>query len=72
MKIFLDVGLCVKVDLCNEKVGFKICEYILCCVLYMFVCGDKEIVEGKIVVCICKGVDLGIFKVEEFVEILKN
>ncbi|MDO4431056.1 MAG: threonine--tRNA ligase, partial [Lonepinella koalarum] len=36
------------------------------------VCGDKEISEGKIAVRTRKGTDLGTYKVEDFVEILKT
>ena len=67
-----DVGLRVKTDLRNEKVGFKIREHTLRRVPYMLVCGDKEIAEGKVAVRTRKGADLGTFTVEEFVEILKN
>lgn len=67
-----DVGLRVKTDLRNEKVGFKIREHTLRRVPYMLVCGDKEIAEGKIAVRTRKGTDLGSFTVEEFAEILKN
>ena len=67
-----DVGLRVKTDLRNEKVGFKIREHTLRRVPYMLVCGDKEIAEGKISVRTRKGADLGTFTVEEFAEILKN
>ncbi|WP_288062886.1 threonine--tRNA ligase [Rodentibacter caecimuris] len=67
-----DVGLRVKTDLRNEKVGFKIREHTLRRVPYMLVCGDKEIAEGKIAVRTRKGADLGTFTVEEFAEILKK
>ena len=67
-----DVGLRVKTDLRNEKVGFKIREHTLRRVPYMLVCGDKEIAEGKVAVRTRKGADLGTFTVEEFEEILKN
>ena len=67
-----DVGLRVKTDLRNEKVGFKIREHTLRRVPYMVVCGDKEIAEGKVAVRTRKGADLGTFTVEEFAEILKN
>lgn len=67
-----DVGLRVKTDLRNEKVGFKIREHTLRHVPYMLVCGDKEIAEGKVAVRTRKGADLGTFTVEEFAEILKN
>lgn len=67
-----DVGLRVKTDLRNEKVGFKIREHTLRRVPYMLVCGDKEIAEGKVAVRTRKGADLGTFTLEEFAEILKN
>ena len=67
-----DVGLRVKTDLRNEKVGFKIREHTLRRVPYMLVCGDKEIAEGKVAVRTRKGADLGTFTVEEFAAILKN
>ena len=67
-----DVGLRVKADLRNEKVGFKIREHTLRRVPYMLVCGDKEIAEGKVAVRTRKGADLGSFSVEEFAEILKS
>ena len=65
-------GLRVKADLRNEKVGFKVREHTLRRVPYMLVCGDKEIAEGKVSVRTRKGADLGTYKVEEFVEILKS
>ncbi len=67
-----DAGLRVKADLRNEKVGFKVREHTLRRVPYMLVCGDKEIAEGKVSVRTRKGADLGTYKVEEFVEILKS
>ena len=72
VKQLSDVGLRVKTDLRNEKVGFKIREHTLRRVPYMLVCGDKEIAEGKVAVRTRKGADLGTFTVEEFAEILKN
>ena len=72
VKQLSDLGLSVKADLRNEKVGFKIREHTLRRVPYMLVCGDKEIAEGKIAVRTRKGADLGTFAVEEFAQILKN
>ena len=72
VKQFSDVGLRVKADLRNEKVGFKIREHTLRRVPYMLVCGDKEIAEGKVAVRTRKGADLGTFTIEEFAEILKS
>ncbi|MDY5105546.1 MAG: threonine--tRNA ligase [Actinobacillus minor] len=72
VKQLSDAGLRVKADLRNEKVGFKVREHTLRRVPYMLVCGDKEIAEGKVSVRTRKGADLGTYKVEEFVEILKS
>ena len=72
VKQLSDLGLRVKADLRNEKVGFKIREHTLRRIPYMLVCGDKEIAEGKIAVRTRKGADLGTFAVEEFAQILKN
>ncbi|QIM68435.1 threonine--tRNA ligase [Basfia succiniciproducens] len=71
-KTLSDAGLRVKSDLRNEKVGFKVREHTLRRVPYMLVCGDKEISEGKVSVRTRRGADLGTYRVEEFVEILKN
>ncbi|MCI7352253.1 MAG: threonine--tRNA ligase [[Actinobacillus] rossii] len=72
VKQLSDAGIRVKADLRNEKVGFKVREHTLRRVPYMLVCGDKEIAEGKVSVRTRKGEDLGTYKVEEFVEILKS
>ncbi|MFA9487713.1 MULTISPECIES: threonine--tRNA ligase [unclassified Mannheimia] len=72
VKQLSDAGIRVKADLRNEKVGFKVREHTLRRVPYMLVCGDKEIAEGKVSVRTRKGADLGTYKVEELVEILKN
>ncbi len=72
VKQLSDAGLRVKADLRNEKVGFKVREHTLRRVPYMLVCGDKEIAEGKVAVRTRKGADLGTYKIEEFVEILKS
>ncbi|QBQ64348.1 threonine--tRNA ligase [Actinobacillus indolicus] len=72
VKQLSDAGLRVKADLRNEKVGFKVREHTLRRVPYMLVCGDKEIAEGKVSVRTRKGADLGTYKVEEFVEMLKK
>ncbi|ANF62313.1 threonine--tRNA ligase [[Haemophilus] ducreyi] len=71
VKQLSDAGLRVKADLRNEKVGFKVREHTLRRVPYMLVCGDKEITEGKVSVRTRKGEDLGTFKIEAFVEMLK-
>ncbi|AWK14473.1 threonine--tRNA ligase [Candidatus Fukatsuia symbiotica] len=43
-----NVGIRAKVDLRNEKIGFKIREHVLRRVPYLFVCGDKEVESGRV------------------------
>ncbi|WP_367680329.1 threonine--tRNA ligase [Candidatus Fukatsuia anoeciicola] len=43
-----NIGIRVKVDLRNEKIGFKIREHVLRRVPYLFICGDKEVKLGKV------------------------
>lgn len=72
VKALSAAGIRAKSDLRNEKVGFKVREHTIRRVPYMLVCGDKEITEGKISVRTRKGTDLGTYKVEDFVQILKT
>ena len=59
------IGIRAKADLRNEKIGFKIREHTLKRVPFMLVCGDKEVEAGKVAVRTRKGLDLGVFDVEE-------
>lgn len=43
-----DSGIRTTTDLRNEKIGFKIREYTLRRVPYIFVCGDREVREGSV------------------------
>lgn len=38
-------GLKVEIDFCNEKINYKVCEYLLVKVLVIFVCGMWEVEE---------------------------
>ena len=60
-----NIGIRAKADLRNEKIGFKIREHTLKRVPFMLVCGDKEVEAGKVAVRTRKGLDLGVFDVEE-------
>ncbi len=55
-----------KIDLRNEKIGFKIREHSLQKVPYLLVIGDKEIAEGKVSVRMRGGKDLGMMTYETF------
>jgi threonyl-tRNA synthetase len=53
------IGLRVKADLRNEKIGFKIREHTLQKVPYLLVVGDKEVEADSVAVRTRTGEDLG-------------
>lgn len=59
-------GVRVKIDLRNEKIGFKIREHSMQRVPYLVIIGDKELEEQKITVRTQKGDDLGSLTMEDF------
>ncbi len=67
-----NIGIRAKADLRNEKIGFKIREHTLKRVPFMLVCGDKEVEAGKVAVRTRKGLDLGVFDVEELSLLIKQ
>jgi threonyl-tRNA synthetase len=66
------VGIRAKLDLRNEKIGFKIREHTLKRVPFLLVIGDKEVESGEISVRTRKGVDLGSMKIDDFIERLQT
>ncbi|QFI37457.1 threonine--tRNA ligase [Moritella marina ATCC 15381] len=66
------VGIRAKLDLRNEKIGFKIREHTLKRVPYLLVIGDKEVESGEIAVRTRKGVDLGTMKLDDFISKLQT
>ncbi|MCL5669501.1 MAG: threonine--tRNA ligase [Gammaproteobacteria bacterium] len=60
-------GLRVKLDLRNEKIGFKIREYTLQRVPYLLVVGDREVENHTVAVRTRQGDDLGPMTLEAFV-----
>ncbi|REL26775.1 threonine--tRNA ligase [Thalassotalea euphylliae] len=60
-------GFRAKVDLRNEKIGFKIREHTLKRVPYLLVVGDKEMENGEIAVRTRGGEDLGKMSVDDFI-----
>lgn len=52
-------GLRVKVDLRNEKIGFKIREHSLQRVPYLLIVGDKEVETQTVTLRTQRGIDLG-------------
>ena len=61
-------GLRVQADLRNEKIGYKIREAQLQKVPYMLVVGDREAEAGAVSVRSRSEGDIGVMKVEEFLE----
>lgn len=62
------VGLRVKADLRNEKIGFKIREHTLQKVPYLLVVGDKEVESDSVAVRTRSGEDLGTMKVNDLMD----
>ena len=65
-------GFRVKLDLRNEKIGFKIREHTLGRVPYLLVAGDREVEEGTVSVRTLTGKNLGSFTPEAFSELLAD
>jgi len=65
-------GIRVKIDLRNEKIGFKIREHSMQRVPYLVIIGDKELEDQTITVRTQKGEDLGSLSISEFSERLKQ
>ena len=59
-------GVRVKIDLRNEKIGFKIREHSMQRVPYLVIIGDKELEEKNITVRTQKGEDLGGLSIKDF------
>ncbi|MBB3140732.1 threonine--tRNA ligase [Halomonas organivorans] len=62
------IGLRVKADLRNEKIGFKIREHTLQKVPYLLVVGDKEVEADSVAVRTRTGEDLGTLPVDAFID----
>jgi len=67
---FCDSGIRSKIDLRNEKIGFKIREHTLRKVPFIAIVGDKEESLGKISVRKKDGTDLGLFAMEDLTALL--
>ncbi|MGZ8225907.1 MAG: threonine--tRNA ligase [Methylococcaceae bacterium] len=65
-------GIRTKIDLRNEKIGFKIREHSMQRVPYLLIIGDKELEERTITARTQKGQDLGSLSIGEFAKQLKQ
>ncbi len=72
MNILENQGVRVKIDLRNEKIGFKIREHSMQRIPYQVIIGDKELEEQTITVRTQQGEDLGSLSIDKFVEQIKQ
>ncbi|MGR9117031.1 MAG: threonine--tRNA ligase [Gammaproteobacteria bacterium] len=61
-------GVRVKIDLRNEKIGFKIREHSMQRVPYLLIIGDKELENQMVTVRTQKGDDLGSLSIGQFTD----
>ncbi|PCI21411.1 MAG: threonine--tRNA ligase, partial [Piscirickettsiaceae bacterium] len=69
-KILQKQGIRVKIDLRNEKIGFKIREHTLKRIPYLVVIGDKEVESNELAVRSLSGKNMGNFTPEDFMALL--
>ena len=72
MKLLEQQGIRVKIDLRNEKIGFKIREHSMQRIPYLVIIGDKELEEQNITVRTQKGEDLGSLSIGKFAELIQQ
>jgi threonyl-tRNA synthetase len=65
-------GFRAETDLRNEKIGFKIREHTLQRVPYLLVVGDREVESRSVAVRDRAGQDLGILKLDAFIDRLSE
>jgi threonyl-tRNA synthetase len=65
-------GFRSKIDLRNEKIGFKIREHSMQRVPYQLITGDKELENQTVAVRTQQGEDLGSLSLNQLIERLKN
>ena len=65
-------GIRTEIDIDNEKIGYKIRNATLMKVPYLVIIGDNEISDQKVTVRKRTGENIGPFKIDEFIGILKE
>ncbi|TDO99065.1 threonine--tRNA ligase [Marinomonas balearica] len=65
-------GFRSKLDLRNEKIGFKIREHTLQRIPYLIVVGDKEVENDQVAVRTRSGEDLGVMSITQFEDLLRE
>ncbi len=71
-KTLQELGLRVKTDLRNEKIGFKIREHTLQKVPYQIILGDRELESNTLAVRTRDGKDLGSMSISAFIELINK
>lgn len=66
------LGYRVKIDLRNEKIGFKIREHSMQRIPYLLVIGDKELAEQTVAVRLQQGEDMGSWSVTDLIAKLND
>ncbi len=69
-KILQKQGIRVKIDLRNEKIGFKIREHTLKRIPYLVVIGDKEMENNELAVRSLSGKNMGNFTPDDFASLV--
>jgi threonyl-tRNA synthetase len=72
LKTLEQQGIRAKIDLRNEKIGFKIREHSMQRVPYLVIIGDNELEQQRITVRTQKGEDLGSLAISDFNNLLKQ
>ena len=65
-------ALRAKIDLRNEKIGYKIRGHTLNKVPYQLIVGDKEVADNLVSVRTCKGQDLGQMSIDNFISLINE
>lgn len=63
-------GYRAEIDLSNEKINYKIREATLKKIPYLLIVGDKEVANGEVSVRKRDGSNLGVMKLEKFLELV--
>ena len=71
-KMMLEMEIRAKIDLRNEKIGFKIREHTLKRVPYLIVLGDREVASEQVSVRTLDGIDLGSMDVASLCRLIQE
>ncbi|QJC30729.1 threonine--tRNA ligase [Enterobacteriaceae endosymbiont of Macroplea appendiculata] len=72
VNIFMQHNIRIKADLSNNKISFKIRQYTMLHIPYIFICGDQEIQNNTITIRNCLGENLGFMKIHDIINKIKE